>query len=141
MNQDYFKSWTVMSNEMQKPFQAMLELQMSTLKNLRYLKPEDLSSLRNPAELLSRHFSLAMENSQNIFAYMQKSFQIFEEALLSVSQEMREKAEQSMKAARAELEPKKKCQRLKRALFENQQKLKNHLLNLLSLLVKNLKLK
>lgn len=116
MNQDYLKSWAVMSNEMQKPFQEMLELQMTTLKNLRYLRPEDLSNLRNPAEILSRHFSLAMENSQNIFSFMQKSFHIFEEALLSVSQEMREKTEQSMKAAKTGLAAKEKMPEVKSAI-------------------------
>lgn len=104
MNQDYLKSWTMISNEMQKPFQAMMELHVNTLKNLRFLRPEELSNLHQPAELLNRQLALAMENSHNILNYMHKSFQIFENVFLSLSKDMSDNARQSFRPIKIEIE-------------------------------------
>ncbi|NSL17405.1 hypothetical protein HRQ65_03280 [Tatlockia micdadei] len=109
MNQDYLKNWTMMINEMQKPFRAMLELHVNTLKNLRYLRPEELSNLHLPGEMISRHLALAMENSHNMLNYMQQSFQIFENAFLSLSREMTENAGLPSRQIKINIEGEKKA--------------------------------
>lgn len=101
MKEDYLKNWNLMSHEMQKSLQSMMELNTRTLQNFKFLKPEDLSSMRQPTEILGKQMSLAMENSQHLLNYMHKSFEILENVFLSFSQEMREKAGQPFKQAQS----------------------------------------
>ena len=99
MSQDYLKSWTFLSKEMQKPFQAMMELNIRALKDFRYFKIEELSQIRQPADLMGKQVSLAMENSHKMLNYMQESFHIMEHALLELSNELRDNSAKTMKLA------------------------------------------
>lgn len=101
MKEDYLKNWNLMSHEMQKSLQSMMELNARTLQSFKYLKPEDLSAMRQPGEILGKQMTLAMENSQQLLSYMHKSFEILEGVFLSFSQEMRDKAGQSFKQAQS----------------------------------------
>src|SRR5205823_2759105 len=81
-------------------FQALMDLHVRTFQDLRYLKPEDLSDLRQPGEMLNKHMALTIENGQKIFDYMQKSFQLMGTAFLSFSKDIKENTEQSIKQAK-----------------------------------------
>jgi hypothetical protein len=87
MNQDYLKSWSAIANEMQKPFQAMMELNVKMLQNLTYLKPEEFSEMHKPGALLDKQVKLVMENSHKALDYMKQSFQILESAFQTISKE------------------------------------------------------
>ncbi|QLZ69671.1 hypothetical protein FOLKNPGA_02469 [Legionella sp. PC1000] len=102
MNQDYLQNWTRMAGEMQKPFQEMLALNVKTLQGLKYLTLEEMSSVKQPGELLDKQVKLMMENSHMILDYVTKSFQLFEYALLSHSKQFKENAVQSIKNSGAE---------------------------------------
>lgn len=97
MNQDYLKNWTLMAGEMQKPFQEMLDLNVKTLQGLKYLTLDEISSLKQPEELLDKQVELMMKNSHMILDYMTQSFQLLEYALLSLSKQFKENAVQSIK--------------------------------------------
>ncbi|CDZ78858.1 hypothetical protein BN59_03173 [Legionella massiliensis] len=105
MKEDFLKKWNLMTNEMQKSLQSMMDLNAKTLQNFSYLKPGDLSGLKQPGDLLGKHLALTMENSQKILDYMHRSFQILESALLSVSKEIKENPVESFVRVEAEFEP------------------------------------
>ncbi|KTD07769.1 hypothetical protein [Legionella jamestowniensis] len=99
MQQDYVSNWTNMMSRMQRPLQAMMELNTRTLQNISYLKPEDFSKIRKPEELLEKQMNVFVENAHKALDYMQKSFSIFEESLLSVSREVKDRTEQTTRQA------------------------------------------
>lgn len=92
MNQASFEKWSEMAKKAQEPFQAIAELNVKTLQGLTYLKPEELAHLKKPEELLEKQINLAVENGHKALDYMQKSFQIFEKAMQSLVQEVKNKA-------------------------------------------------
>lgn len=92
MNQPFDK-WSEMAKKIQEPFQAIAELNVKTLQSLTYIKPEELAHLKKPEELLEKQICLAVENGHKALDYLQKSFEIFEKAMLSVVQEVKSKTE------------------------------------------------
>lgn len=101
MNQDYFKSWAALVTEMHKPFQAMMELNLKTLQNLHYAKPEEASSWQQPHKMIDHQMKMAMENSHQMLDYMRQSFQILENAFAMVSKEMRRNSELAVGRAKS----------------------------------------
>lgn len=93
----------MMTTEMQKPMQALIELNVRTLKSLKYIQLKELTDVRQPGGLLGKQVTLAMENSHKVLEYMQESFQIMEHALSSLSKEMKENTEHTIKQAREQL--------------------------------------
>lgn len=73
-----FEKWTEMAKKMQEPFQAIADLNVKTLRDLSYLKPEDL---KKPEELFDKQMHIAIENGHKALEYMQKSFEIIEKAM------------------------------------------------------------
>lgn len=94
MNQEYFQKWTEMAKRTQKPFQAITQLNMKTLQNFSYIKPEDLASIKKPQELLEKQVEIAIENGHKTLDYLKKSFEIMENALLSMNEMAKEPASQ-----------------------------------------------
>lgn len=94
MNQAYFEKWSEIAKKAQEPFQAIAELNVKTLQGLSYLKPEELSQLKKPEELLEKQISMAVENGRKALAYMQESFQIFEKAMLTAKQDVKNTVKQ-----------------------------------------------
>ena len=84
MNQQHFEKWNDMVKTMQKPFQDIAELNIKTLQGLTYVKPEELSKIKKPEELIEKQIDLAIKNGRIALDYMQKSFQIMEKAMLDV---------------------------------------------------------
>ncbi|MBA2650888.1 MAG: phasin family protein [Tatlockia sp.] len=88
MNQP-FEKFTELTKKIQEPLQAIAELNVQTLQGLTFLKPEELTHLKKPEELIEKHISLAVENGHKALDYMQKSFEIYEKAMLSFVQEVK----------------------------------------------------
>jgi hypothetical protein len=88
MNQP-FENLTEMGKKMQAPFQAIAELNVKTLQGFTYLKPDELIKLKKPEELLEKQISLAVENGHKALDYWQKSFEIYERAMLALVQEVK----------------------------------------------------
>ncbi len=108
MNQDYLQNWTLMVNGIQKPFQDMLDLNVKTLQGLKYLTIEDMSSMKQPGELLNKQVKLMMENSHMTLDYVTQSFQLVENSFLSLPKQFKENTVQSIKNSDAELSKKQK---------------------------------
>lgn len=87
MTQPNFEKFSEMAKKLQEPFQAIAELNIKTLQGLTYLKPEELTQVKKPEELLEKQINLAVENGHKALDYMQKSFQIIERAMLNLVQE------------------------------------------------------
>ncbi len=93
MNQEYFEKITDMVKKAQEPLHAMAELNVKTLQSYAYMKPDELSQVTKPADLLEKQLEMAIANGHKALDYMQKSFQIMEKAMLSCTQEMKAKSE------------------------------------------------
>lgn len=93
MDHKNFEKWSELAKKLQEPFQAIAELNVKTLQGLTYLKPEELSQVKKPEELLEKQMNLAVENGHKALDYMQKSFQILEAAMLEVSKEVQKSTE------------------------------------------------
>lgn len=93
MDQAYFEKMSDMAKKVQEPFQAIAALNVRMLQSLSYLKPDDLSKIKRPEELLEKQIELAVANGHKALDYMQKSFEIYEKALLSVASEVKAKEE------------------------------------------------
>ncbi|WP_420844595.1 phasin family protein [Legionella cardiaca] len=81
MNQQYLEQWSEIAKHIQQPFQAMLDLNVKTLRNFKFLKPEDLAAIKNPEEFIEKQVSIAIENGHKALDYFQQSFAIFEQTL------------------------------------------------------------
>ncbi|CEK11909.1 phasin family protein [Legionella hackeliae] len=93
MTQAYFENWSEIAKKMQEPFQALAELNVKTLQGLSYLKPDEVATTKKPEELFEKQIHLAIENGHKALDYLQKSFQIMEKTMLSLVQEVKNKAE------------------------------------------------
>ena len=103
MNQDYLKTWTLMANEMNRPIRDLMNLNMKTLRNVKVLKLEEFSEIRQPSDLIGKEINLVLENSHKLLDYMEESFHIIEDAFLAFSQEMKQNTEKTMKQAESEI--------------------------------------
>lgn len=93
MNNAYFDKWTEVVKKAQEPFHAIAELNMKTLQNFNYIKPEELAGLKKPEEFLEKQISNAVENGHKTLDYMQKSFEIMENAMMSLVEEVKNKTD------------------------------------------------
>ena len=93
MNQEYFSKFSEMAKKAQEPLQAIAELNAQTFQGLTYMKPEEFSGIKKPEELIEKQLELAVTNGHKALDYMQKSFQIFEKAMLSCIQEVKAKSD------------------------------------------------
>lgn len=87
MNQPFDK-WSEMAKKIQEPFQEIAKLNLQAMQSFNFLKPEDLSAMHKPEELVEKNLQLVVENGHKALAYMQESFNIFEKTMLSVMQEI-----------------------------------------------------
>jgi hypothetical protein len=91
MNQEYYTKFSDLAKKAQEPLQAIAELNVKTLQGLTYIKPDEMASIKKPEELLEKQIALAVSNGHKALDYMQKAFQIFEKAMLSVVEETKTK--------------------------------------------------
>lgn len=87
MNQHNFEKWGEMAKKLQEPFQAIAELNVRTLQDMTYLKPEELANIKKPEELLEKQVNLFVENGHKSLDYMKKSFSIIEKSVLGLVEE------------------------------------------------------
>ncbi len=87
MDQEYFTKFSEMAKRAQEPLQAIIELNVKTLQNISYIKPDELTAIKKPDDLIEKQLQLAIENGHKGLDYLQKSFQIIEKAILSCVKE------------------------------------------------------
>ncbi|QRN04672.1 hypothetical protein GH742_12790 [Legionella sp. MW5194] len=79
----------------QRPFIELTELQMRTLNDFAYLKPEELSRIR-PQEWFEKNMECFIANAHKSLDFMQEAFQIVEKNMMSLSSNVRESSERVM---------------------------------------------
>jgi hypothetical protein len=92
MNQAYLDKWSEMAKLTQEHFQAIAKLNVETLQGLA-VKPEELTSLKKPEELIEKQINLAVENGHKALNYIQKSFELTEKAMKTFLKEVKSKTE------------------------------------------------
>lgn len=97
MNQEYFEHLSNAAKKAQEPLQELAELNVKTIQNFSYLKPEELSKVKKPEELLEKQIEMAVENGHKALDYMQKSFQIVEKSMLTMLQETKKAGKEAAK--------------------------------------------
>ncbi|KTD45599.1 hypothetical protein Lrub_2396 [Legionella rubrilucens] len=80
----------------QRPFIELTELQMRTLKDFSYLKPEEISRIRRPQELFEKNMECFIDNAHKSLDFMQEAFRIVEKNMMSLSSNVRESSERVM---------------------------------------------
>lgn len=91
MNQPNFEKWSELGKKVQEPLQAFTELNVKTLQGMHCIKPEELASIKSPEDLFEKQINLAVENGHKALDYMQKSFHIYEKAMLSMLADVKDK--------------------------------------------------
>lgn len=87
MQNEYFEKMSEMIKKAQEPFQAIAELNVKTLQNFTFIKPEEFARIHKPEEIVEKQLELAVSNGHKALDYMEKSFQIIEKAMLSCMQQ------------------------------------------------------
>lgn len=87
MNQEYFDKIANFAKKAQQPLKEMAELNIKTMQNFSTIKPDELTDTKKPEQILEKQIELAVENGHKALDYMQKSFQIYEKAMLSFLEE------------------------------------------------------
>lgn len=83
MSQEYFDKWAEIAQKAQLPLQQMMELNLKTLKDLDYIRPDEIMHINSPEKFLEKQMQLGLTNSQKALHYMEKSFKIMTDAMLS----------------------------------------------------------
>ncbi|CEK10417.1 hypothetical protein [Legionella hackeliae] len=91
MHQDYMENWKDTFNQLQKPFREMMELNVKTLQKMSYVKPEELSRIKKPEDILEKNVHVFIQNGHKALDYMQQAFGIFEKHLLTAARDINEK--------------------------------------------------
>ncbi|KTC86455.1 hypothetical protein [Legionella brunensis] len=91
MPQDYLENWKDAFNQLQKPFREMMELNVKTFQKVSYLKPDELSHIKKPEDILEKNIHIFIQNGHKALDYMQQAFDIFEKQLLTVARNSHEK--------------------------------------------------
>ncbi|CEK12032.1 phasin family protein [Legionella hackeliae] len=100
MNQRYLEQWSEIAKHMQKPFLEMLELNLTTLKNFKFIKAEDLATIKSPEEFIEKQVNLAIENGHRALNYFQQSFAIFEQTLRPITESVKNSSKSTLDTAR-----------------------------------------
>ncbi|KTD06917.1 hypothetical protein [Legionella jamestowniensis] len=95
MQQDYMENWKDAFNQLQKPFREMIELNVKTLQKIAYLKPDELSHIKKPGDILEKNVDIFIQNGHRALDYMQQAFGIFEKHLLTAARDINGKHERS----------------------------------------------
>lgn len=95
MNQEYFEKISDAVKKTHEPIQAMAELTMKTLQSYSYIKPEEFSNIKKPEEFIEKQLEIAVANGHKALDYLQKSFQIIEQVMLSFAKETKEQIKKS----------------------------------------------
>ncbi len=91
MNQAYFERMSNIAKKAQAPIKEMAELNIKTIQEMSYLKPDELTKLKKAEDVFDKHVELALENGKKAVNYVQQSFKIYEKALTSLLDEVHKK--------------------------------------------------
>ncbi|ASQ44831.1 phasin family protein [Legionella clemsonensis] len=100
MNQRYLEQWSEIARHIQKPFQEMFELNLALLKEIKFLKAEDLLTIKSPEEFIEKQVNLAFENGHKALNYFRQSFAIFEQTLKPITETVKNSSKSTLDTAK-----------------------------------------
>ncbi|KTC87493.1 MULTISPECIES: hypothetical protein [Legionella] len=96
MQPELLKNMKDSLHRMQGPVPELMELNMKTIKNLSFIKPEEWSSLRNPQDLFDKSLKMLVHNGHKMLEYFQEATEILEKNWLSNSDQAMKSIKQGM---------------------------------------------
>ncbi|KTD25635.1 MULTISPECIES: hypothetical protein [Legionella] len=100
MQTETFRNRRNLFNSMQNPVPELIELNMQTLRNISFIQPGDLSSLKNPQELFDKSMRMFINNGHKMLEYFQHATEILEKNWLSSSHQAMTNLRQGMQQSR-----------------------------------------
>lgn len=95
MPREYFDRFSDMARKFQGPMQELMRLNIETLQNVTYLKPDELLNIKNPENLLSKQVDIMFGNLHKSLDYWQNVLTIGERTAHSYFEEARNVVNQS----------------------------------------------
>jgi gas vesicle protein len=96
MQPEILKNMKESINRMQGPVPELMKLNMKTIKNLSFIKPEEWSSLRNPQDIFDKSMKVFVHNGHKMLEYFQEATEILEKNWLSTSNQAMKNMKQGM---------------------------------------------
>ncbi len=75
-------------NPMEKPINALMELNLKTLRNFSYFTPVELLSVKKPEEVLQKGMNAFIKNTQTSFDFFQNMFNVMESQLFHLNDDL-----------------------------------------------------
>ena len=97
------EQWNKTFNHIQEPVQEIAELNIKTLKKFSYLKPEELTRLQKPEDVIAKNIDIFIKNGRETLNYMQRAFNICEKHFISLSDDVRETTELAINQTKSAL--------------------------------------
>jgi len=88
-------------NRIEVSLQKLMELNMKTLQNLSYLKPEEYSKLQKPEEIFEKHVNIFIQNGHKALDHMKDTFGILEHHWFDIAQNFEESSIKTIKKTQA----------------------------------------
>lgn len=96
MNDMYLKQWSVLTRHWQKPLDNILNLNLKTLKKLKFVKGTELMSAPSPEEIWIKNFNYSIENGHEILNYIEECYKIFNQYLEPINDSLKELTESNV---------------------------------------------
>lgn len=78
------------------PFQELIDLNIKTIQSMSYIKPEELTKIQKPEELMERNMNMLIQNSHKALEYVHHTFDILERHWSHVSGDLKEGSKKIM---------------------------------------------
>ncbi len=83
-------------NALEKPFRQLIDLNVKTIQNLTYIKPNELLNPNKPEQLIEKNMEVMIENGHKALDYMQDMFDIMEKHWFSMSRQVMRQSQETM---------------------------------------------
>lgn len=83
------------------PFQKLMELNIKVLRDMTYLKPNDLASIKSPEEIIEKNMNMFIQNNHQLLNYMRDTFHIWENHWLNTSQDIEDNTRKIVKKTKS----------------------------------------
>lgn len=97
MPQEQFERFSDMAKKFQGPMQELMKLNIETLQNVSYIKPDEVLNSNNPENLLSKQIDVMFGNLHKALDYWQEVLDIGERTAQSYFEEARNVVDKSQK--------------------------------------------
>ncbi|KTC93867.1 MULTISPECIES: hypothetical protein [Legionella] len=86
-------------NLMSRSAEELMKLNIKTLQSFSFIKPEDLSKLNSPTELMEKTFGIIYENGHKMLNYCEEATEIVGQTVANASNQVKENFSQAKNTA------------------------------------------